>query len=151
MNLFEQNTKTEIIARINRLSPDAQAKWGKMNLNQMTCHVTDQFRAALGERTSAPIGGAFKQTVLKYLAIYLIPLPKNVPTLPEIDQVAGGGTKPTDFESDRKILISYIEKFTSAPKDFAWNTHGAFGQLTGNQWAILAYKHLDHHLKQFGV
>jgi hypothetical protein len=150
-SLFDAEIRNQLVERVRGVSPDAKPRWGKMNVNQMICHCTDQFRTALGERNSKPVGGAFRQSIMKYLAVYVLPLPKNVPTLPEIDQVAGGGTKPTEFESDRKLLANYIERFVNAPKDFAWNRHGAFGELTGEQWAILAYKHLDHHLKQFGA
>jgi hypothetical protein len=65
--------------------------------------------------------------------------------------VNGDGTPPTDFESDRKTLLAYIEKFVSTSEDFLWTSHFKFGTLSQKEWAKLASKHLDHHLKQFGV
>jgi hypothetical protein len=121
-----------------------------MNCPQAVCHLTDQFRGMFGESEPTHLNSFMKKTVIKWLALYVIPVPKNIPTLPEFDQEKKG-TKPADFESDRRMLIGYIEKFVEAPADFKWGAHGAFGKLNRNEWSILAYKHLDHHLKQFGV
>ncbi len=88
---------------------------------------------------------------MKFLVLYVIPIPKNVPTSPKIDQAEGKGTQPTDFETDRKTLIDYIERFSVTPADFAWTPHFKFGAMNKKEWAILAHKHLDYHLKQFGV
>jgi hypothetical protein len=60
-------------------------------------------------------------------------------------------TPPTDFETDRKTPLEFIEKFAAAPENFVWTPHFKFGALSRKQWGILCYKHLDHHLKQFGV
>jgi hypothetical protein len=151
-NLLQQSTRTEIIERINRLSPDAQAQWGKMNVNQMLCHVTDQLRVSLGDKKAAGGGGAslFGRTILKFLVLNVIPIPRNVPTSPAVDQLKDG-TPPTDFASDKKTLLEYIEKFAKAPEDFSWSSHFKFGPLNKKEWAALAAKHLDHHLKQFGA
>lgn len=152
MSLFEKTKREEIINRINQLTPENQAAWGKMNVNQMLCHVTDQLRISLGEKETGQSQANFiSRTLLKFLVVRVISIPKNVPTSPKVDQVDGDGTPPIDFQSDRKTLLEYIEKFCSTPDDFAWTPHFKFGKLTGQEWAILAHKHLDHHLKQFGV
>lgn len=152
MNLLEKENREEIINRINQLTSENQAAWGKMNVNQMVCHVTDQLRISLGEKETgsgkAPFLG---RTLIKFLVLNVISIPKNVPTSPKVDQVDGDGTPPTDFEADRKTLLAYIEKFVSQPEDFAWTPHFKFGALNKKEWAILAHKHLHHHLKQFGA
>ncbi len=149
MSLFNAQKRAEIIARINKLQPDAAAQWGRMSCPQAVCHLTDQFRGMFGESEPTHLNSFMKKTVIKWLALYVISVPKNIPTLPEFDQDKKG-TKPADFESDRRLLIGYIEKFAGAPADFKWAAHGAFGKLNRNEWNILAYKHLDHHLRQFG-
>lgn len=151
MSLFETSKRTNIINRINQLNGAEKALWGKMSVNQMLCHVTDQLRVSLGEKGQPEKEAKLlERTLLKFLVINVIPIPKNVPTSPKVDQMKDG-TPPTDFESDRKTLLAYIETFTSQPDNFAWTPHFKFGKLTGNEWSILAHKHLDHHLKQFGV
>ncbi len=151
MSLFETEKRENIIDRINQLKGTEIAQWGKMNVNQMLCHCTDQLRISLGEKeTGASQANFLSKTLLKFLVVNVIPIPKNVPTSPKVDQMKDG-TPPTDFENDRKILLGYIERFVSQTDDFAWTPHFKFGKLTGKEWATLAHKHLDHHLKQFGV
>jgi hypothetical protein len=152
MSLFDDHKRSGLINRINQLTPENKALWGKMNVNQMICHTTDQLRLAFGDIKRDLQNAPFiKRTLIKWLALYVISIPKNVPTLPEADQLAGGGTKPTDFVTDKATLLHHIENFTIQADDFRWGYHGAFGQLNRKEWGILAYKHLDHHLKQFGV
>jgi hypothetical protein len=150
MSLFDTQKREVVIQRIGHLYPDAAAQWGKMNCNQAVCHLADQIRGAMGELQWKDQNSFIKKTLVKWLAVYLIPVPKNVPTMPEADQQKDG-TKPTDFENDRATLIAYIEKFAAAPNDFPWSPHAAFGRMSRDQWNRLTYKHLDHHLKQFGV
>ena len=151
MTLLDQSTRDAIITRINNLSPDAQAQWGRMNVNGMICHCTDQLRVSLGDKGAPSREAKFlERTALKFLVLYVIPIPKNVPTSPKVDQEIDG-TKPTDFESDRKTLLEYIDRFTNAPADLASTPHFKFGPMNKKEWAIMAAKHLDHHLKQFGV
>jgi hypothetical protein len=152
MSLLETATRENIINRINQLTPENQAAWGKMNVGQMLCHVTDQLRLSLGELGQPEKeAGLLGRTLIKFLVLNIIPIPKNVPTSKKVDQVNGDGTPPTDFESDRKTLLVYIEKFVSTSEDFLWTSHFKFGALSQKEWAKLASKHLDHHLKQFGV
>lgn len=152
MNLFDEQKRSEIIARISHLTPEAKGLWGKMNANQMICHCTDQLRGCLGELDGKTDESNFlSRSLVKWLVLYVIAIPKDVPTSKHVDQVNGDGTRPTDFESDRKTLLQFIEKMTSQSEDFAWSPHFKFGQLNREQWGILSCKHLDHHLKQFGV
>lgn len=152
MSLLEKDKRENIVNRINQLNGTEAALWGRMNVNQMLCHVTDQLRVSLGDKEASSGQSNFiNRTLLKFLVLNVIPIPKNVPTSPKVDQVDGDGTPPTDFAADRKLLLTYIEKFCTASDDFAWTPHFKFGKLSKKEWAILTHKHLDHHLKQFGV
>ena len=151
MNLFDSAKREEIVNRINKLTPENKAAWGKMNANQMICHCTDGLRGSLGELTDKTDESNFvSRSLVKWLVLYVIQIPKDVPTSKRVDQMKDG-TKPTDFESDRQTLLEFIEKMTSKSDDFAWTPHFKFGALSRAQWGILSSKHLDHHLKQFGV
>ncbi len=152
MDLFDAAARGPIIDRIKGLTPEHKALWGKMSVDQMLCHTSDQLRVALGDiRRERGKASLIKRTLIKWLALYVLPIPKNVPTLPEADQARGGGTKPTNFEADKNLLLEYIEKFAAAPDDFVWGYHGLFAGLDRKEWGILAYKHLVHHLGQFGA
>ena len=152
MSLFDEKKREEIVSRINQLKPEAQGSWGKMNVNQMICHCTDGLRGCLGELDGdkADESNFLTRSLMKWMVLYIIQIPKDVPTSKRVDQMQDG-TKPTDFESDRKTLLEFIEKMMAKSDDFIWARHFKFGVLNRDEWGILGYKHIHHHLKQFGV
>jgi hypothetical protein len=150
MSLFDENKCGEIVRRINELNPESQALWGKMSVNQMLCHLADALKMATSERAVADKSNFAARTILKPLVLYVLPIPKNVPTAKELDQ-SQGGTPPTDFATDKKDLLACIEKMCALEEDFAWAPHAKFGRMNRREWGLLAHKHIDHHLKQFGL
>ncbi len=57
-----------------------------------------------------------------------------------------------DFVAERQGLLDLIDRFVARGSDAAGNaTHSFFGRLSGKEWGELMYKHIDHHLQQFGV
>ena len=150
MSLFDEKKCAEIVARINRLTPESNAAWGKMNVGEMLCHCADGIKMATGEREVADKSNFLFRTIVKPLIIYVLPMPKSAPTADEINP-AKSGTKPSEFEADRRALLDAIENFCSQPKNFSWANHAAFGKMSRRQWGLIAHKHIDHHLKQFGV
>ncbi len=140
-----------IADRLGRLTPNAQARWGRMSSHQAICHLTDSFLGCLGEKQVSSATGLFQRTVMKWGALYLpIPWPKGVPTRPEVEQGAGG-TLPSDFERDRRELMSVTERFCDASRECGNDVHPIFGRMSRSQWMRWGWLHLDHHLRQFGV
>jgi hypothetical protein len=150
MNLFNPTKKAEIIARLNRLTPEAKALWGKMSVGEMLCHCLDGNKMALGDIPPTDRSNFFTRNFVKYLVVYIIPIPKGAPAPPEINPHKHG-TKPLDFENERGLLIADINHFANLSSEDFKGRHHIFGKLTTDQWGRLGYKHLDHHLKQFGV
>lgn len=149
MNLFDFSKREEIIARLNRLTPESKALWGKMNAGEMICHCLDGNKMGLGEIPPTDSSNFFTRNFVKYLVVYVVPIPKAAPAAPEINPHIKG-SKPQDFERERQLLIDDINIFAKlTASDFKGRLH-IFGTLTPNQWSRL-YKHLDYHLKQFGV
>ena len=62
-----------------------------------------------------------------------------------------GGTKPTNFEADRKTLLKTIDEIVAKPENSEWKENAVFGNMTKQEWGRMAYTHMDHHLKQFGA
>ena len=152
MNLHNEKERAELIARINALGPDSKGNWGKMNVNQMLCHCADALRGTLGELGAITDQSSFiSRNLIKPLVLYVIPIPKDVPTSKRADQVNGDGTRPTDFESDRETLIALMERLAATPTDYEFGRHFKFGAMNRTEWGIMGAKHIDHHLKQFGV
>ena len=146
--LFSKQALDKSIERINRLQADKQPLWGKMNASQMLDHCSETMKVARGQKElkrmfiSYILGSMMKKSFYNEK-----PVPKNSPT--HKDFII---TSTSDFEKAKQELIDHLvafqeggmEKCTSSP-------HSFFGNLTKEQWGLGMYKHLDHHLQQFGV
>ncbi|GGG86248.1 DUF1569 domain-containing protein [Paenibacillus radicis (ex Gao et al. 2016)] len=147
-NIFDRKHTNEILARINKLDAHSEPHWGKMNVAQMLAHcsafqdiasgVTFPKRSWLG----VVVGGFAKSIVYNDK-----PLPRNMSTIPTI-LIAD----KRDFEKEKELLKQKTDVFQrNGPERCTTYPHPFFGKLTSEQWGICIYKHLDHHLKQFGV
>lgn len=150
MSLFDPNKRSELESRLARLTADARPQWGRMNAAEMCCHMADSIRMALGEKPCDDVSSFASRTFLRPLAVHLLPVPKNLPTLPELNKEKLG-TPATEFESDRATLLELLDRMCTLGDDHAWGPHGKFGPMTRKEWGKLTYKHFDHHLRQFGV
>jgi hypothetical protein len=148
--LTDMQCRKEIAERVGRLRSDSQRQWGRMSAHQMVCHLADSFRGVMGERSLAP-RPAFGHGVIKWIALYApLQWPRGLKTMPEVDQEIGG-TKPAEFEADRRELLQLFEKFTRQPRDFAWKPHPMFMEMSEKDWMRWGYLHMDHHLRQFSA
>src|SRR5260370_5236237 len=148
-NLFEAERAREIKERIAKLSPQSRRQWGNMNPAQAVAHCAAGLEWALGD--SIPprmfigriIGGIIKPMVLGNDE----PMRRNSPTAKDLvvqDQ--------RDLVKERELLCAMIDRFAAGgPSRCTTHAHSFFGRLTPEEWAVLMYKHLDHHLRQFGA
>ena len=147
-NLAATPDLSEIRSRIAALTAADQARWGQMNVGQMTCHVTDAFRLSMGEQTATPKTFPIPLGLLKWFSLQSpFPWPKGAPTPPEIKHDTGG-TRPGEFRDDLLRLLQYLDTFAGHKGD--WPPHPFFGSLTEAEWMRWGYLHCDHHLRQFG-
>jgi len=143
--VFDKTTRDELISRINTLTANSRAQWGKMTIYQMLKHCTlwEEWIAANKKYKQQFIGRLFGKMALKNVLKDEAPLRRNTPTLPEfkIKEVAG------DIAAEKAKWITLIEGYANFSKpDFV---HTFFGKMTKEQIGYLAYKHTDHHLRQF--
>lgn len=147
--LLNTSDRNELLDRLAEVRSDSQPRWGSMSAHQMICHLSDSFRAMLGEKTVSPSTSFFKRTVLKRLALWVpVPWPHGFKTRPEIDQQLGG-TRPVNFASDMAELRILFSRFCGQTGKLA--PHPMFGQLSEAESMRHAYLHTDHHLRQFGT
>lgn len=150
-SLSDPDCRREVVARLERILPDAPRCWGKMTAAQMICHLNDAFRGVMGDKAMELPGGFSLWPYLKWIALYApMQWPKGVPTRPEFDQCAGGGTPPAEFDADRQTLLESMEKFAGRPRTFQFKPHPLFKELSEAEWMRWGYLHVDHHLRQFG-
>ena len=145
-NLFDPAVKQEIIERINKLTPQTKQLWGKMNVSQMLAHVQMPIRIAYG--THRPKGSFILRVIGPLFKSKLwdkVPYKHSLPTDPTF--VMTGIEK--DFEKEKDAILELIHKFTN--ESIAGDRHPVFGKLTKENWSKATWKHLDHHLQQFGV
>ncbi len=145
-SLWEPTARQELVARIMRLTPESTGRWGKMEVTQMVCHAADQLRMGLGEISTAEPHGPLRYAPMRYLLIHVLPWPKGKAKGPR----EAFTTDPGSWESDRTELLRLIERFSQMQGQSAWPRHPLFGKMTARDWAVLSYRHLDHHLRQFG-
>jgi hypothetical protein len=147
--LLNVRDRGEVLSRLASVRADAQPRWGTMSAHQMICHLSDSLRAALNEKYISSSTSLFKRRILKPLALWVpISWPRGFKTRPEMDQ-RQGGTPPMDFASDLEELRSLFERFCAWQGAFA--SHAMFGEISKIERMRYAYRHIDHHLRQFGV
>jgi hypothetical protein len=148
-NMFDVALADQVKQRINTLRIDSERKWGKMSVAQSIAHCTSGLQMALGEikppraLIGSLIGSVIKPKVLGNDEQFR----RNSPTVREL--VIHG---EPNLDAERVRLCSLIDKFVSGGTSVCTtHPHPFFGPLTPAEWAVLMYKHLDHHLRQFGV
>jgi uncharacterized protein DUF1569 len=146
--LAEPDVRASCCDRIARLDPKANPKWGCMTAHQMVCHLNDAFRVGAGEMYASPATNLFKRTVVKWIALRsAVPWPRGLPTRPEIEQGCGG-TPPSDWAPDCEKLNASILAFAERQ---TFGVHPIFGKMAKRDWHTWGFRHVDHHLRQFGV
>jgi hypothetical protein len=148
-NLYEAATTAEVKRRIAHVSPQSEQQWGIMTPAQATAHCALAMEWAVGDRMPPKmfvgriIGRVIKPLVFRDDE----PIRRNSPTTKDL-LVQGD----RDLSAERVRLCGLIDRFAAiGPSGCTTHAHSFFGRLTPDEWAILMYKHLDHHLRQFGA
>jgi Protein of unknown function (DUF1569). len=152
--LLNRRVRARVDERLALLRPESARRWGRMSAPQMICHLTDAFRGVMGERggpTIAAPSPPFRQAIVKWIALFApLPWPRGLRTAPAADQEEAG-TPPSEFLQDRRALQLVITRFVDQLPDVSRRPHFLFGHLTPEEWARWGFRHIDHHLRQFGV
>ncbi|MCB9907373.1 MAG: DUF1569 domain-containing protein [Planctomycetes bacterium] len=146
-SLRDADACANMVQRLHSLQPDSKPQWGKMNVCQMLAHCQYPFKTAFGEMVSkrALIGILLGRFAKRKFIDSDAPFGKNSPTDPNfLDRNANG------FEEQRQAVIDLLHRFQTSGASTK-RPHPFFGALTANDWDRLMWKHLDHHLRQFGV
>jgi len=147
-NLFNPSDVNELVNRISKLTPDAQRQWGKMNVSQMLAHCNKGMESAMGlHHIPRAFIGRILGPLFRATALSDKPFGKNSPTDKSLIF-----TGEYNLEEEKLKLIAYIQAFMKGGADGCTKEpHAFFGHFTPDQWALFQWKHLDHHLRQFGV
>jgi Protein of unknown function (DUF1569) len=147
-SIYNKTDNDLFISRINQLTPESKALWGKMTVDQMLSHCQAPMDFAFGKTPMKAnfimrlLGKMIKGKMLKSKEFK-----KNSPTAPAFIR-----TEKYDFDQTKQGLIERINVFSElGPKAIKTTNHPFFGEMTYEEWSQLHTMHLDHHLKQFGV
>lgn len=147
-SLFNPTDRESLSRRLATLEPDARRQWGKMDPAQMLLHCAIGLEAVTGDLPTKQVFlGKLVTPFIRGLVLGEKPFRRNVPTDPTFVVSDRRG-----FEEERTRLATQIDRFVQrGPGSAGKKPHVFFGRLSGDEWGRLMYKHLDHHLRQFGV
>lgn len=142
--LLNSADRESIVQRLRQLQPSSKPRWGTLTAPQMICHLADNLRVGLGELSSKRVDTLPSRTLIKWIVVYtpVRPPPGKIQTAPEMLV-----TRPTTWAEDVTTVERLMNRLATTPTTAI---HPFFGPLTHMGWGRLSWKHLDHHLRQFG-
>lgn len=144
--IWDERSRDALLARVASLRPESQPRWGSMTCRQMLAHLSDAVRMPLGQIVIAPRRTPLRFAPLRFAVIHLLPFPKGAPTAPELL-----ARQAESVEAEAAELRGLFGELASRADQRAWPDHPLFGRMSRRDWGALVHKHIDHHLRQFGV
>ena len=149
-NWFNHDDADDLLRRLDGLTPDLRPRWGRFTPGAVVCHLADPIRVALGEKPAGPVSGPFAFAPLAAAVVWWLPWPKGAPTAPEFHPERGM-TVPRQFDADKRALVDILRRLSQTPPDAPLSPSPVFGRLSHRGWGRVTWRHLDHHLRQFGL
>ena len=145
--LHDAKVRDDFIARVQRLTPNATPRWGKMSVDQMLWHCNRMLANTTGEFQPPDMDIPIPRWLAKWI-VMVMPFPKGrFQTQP-----AYLATGHYAFDEERAKCLRLIREISARDIDSkSWGRSAPFGDMTGREWSRLNAKHLEHHLRQFGV
>jgi len=134
-----------LLERLRRVPRDAKPLWGSLDAPRMLCHTADVMRIALGELPSKPAHSVLSRTIGKFMVVNTgLQAPRGkIETAPEMMT-----SVPKSWDADLAACVELVERVgRGSPRA----VHPAFGPLSPDEWGRMCWKHLNHHLVQFGA
>lgn len=148
-DVFDASIANALVRRYEKITPNSKGAWGKMNAGQMLKHVANNAEMEFGD---IQLGRRFIGRIIGRLVVNQIikndkPNSKNQPTHPKMIV-----TGEVDFAKEKARVLKLVARLgTVDSSEFEGRVHPFFGKMKSEEWSIWIYKHLDHHLRQFGV
>jgi hypothetical protein len=143
--------RESLAQRLGLLRPETPRRWGILTAHEMLCHLGDAAEMVLRTRPRERPMPPRQRRVMKMIGLWTpMRWPQGWRTNPRNDPRLDG-TKPSQFENDRERVIATMRAMGDARPDSVEPMHGTFGRMSLVDWQRWAYKHIDHHLRQFGL
>jgi hypothetical protein len=144
-SVLEPRAFEEIKTRLHNFTESSPRQWGKMTPGQTMKHCQAPLEIMLGKNDYGLKPNWLVNVLFKKSMYNDKPWRKNLPTAKVMKQ-----TEDRDFKTEKEKLISLLDELKAQPQK-EWGKHPSFGYFTNEQWGQMQYKHLDHHLRQFGL
>ncbi len=139
----------KLVARINALTPESQAQWGTMNVQEMFAHLRIPIIHSVFNSNARDLSTFFSRNVLRYRLLYFMKqMPRGIRGPREAD-VKRNGTTLLNFEEAKAKLLAAMLAFKDNTDPKEQPHHPFFGKFNRKEWARFHYLHIDHHLRQF--
>ncbi len=146
-SLFNPAEYQSILSRLESLKPDSQRQWGKMTVSRMLEHTARAVEMATGKRRmNPPLLGKLIGWIFRGGFVGPKPFGKNSPTGPDLIIA----DEPEFARAKDRLRSLLVEFHGLGERGCDGNIHGFFGRMSGAEWGVIQYKHVDHHLRQFG-
>ena len=145
---FIETDRVVLLNRVDTITSTSERKWGTMNVDEMLLHLRMQIELALGiqvpeKRPSSYLSLPF----FRWIALYGLAWPKGSPTAPEMD-IRKRAITTSGFDGEKQLLL---QRLYEIQQHQSFQPHPLFGKMSKNLWGRLIWKHIDHHLRQFGI
>lgn len=145
MLLHDPATRASLKRRMESLLVDSQRQWGTMSVDQMLWHISVSMREAVGDYVPKLKPLPVPKVLFRW-AVINIPWGRGAPTRPDMRTVS-----VYDFNVQKAEALDLLDRVAARPLSGDWPDSASMGKMTGTHWSRLTAKHLDHHLRQFGV
>ncbi len=145
-SFFEPAAYQDLQQRLDKITPDSQAQWGKMNAAQMINHCQEPIKIAVNKSDVTMKSNWLIKVLFKKMMYSPKPFKKNTPTPPQFRS-----TGDFDFQKEKGELKQWMTELWEDRNNENRIPHPVFGKFTEEQWGIIQWKHLNHHFEQFGV
>lgn len=147
-SLWNISDQEDLKLRLSHLRNDSPRHWGTMDVGQMLRHMDIAYKNATGEVTvpKQAMAVVTSLTPVKWLIIKYMPFQRNLPTAKEYKVTAS-----IDFKAAYDTFLNTFNRMVSEHPSIVFSEHPIFGKMSHEMWGTLLYKHLDHHLQQFGA
>jgi hypothetical protein len=146
---FDATVTDQLLARLARLQADARPRWEALNPTEMVRHCHATYEHAEGRQLPhlSPLGRLLNRWIIRRHIVSARPFREDRPPAAELHP-----TSATELVEARRSLEATVRQVHgSDPAAFEGRIHPLYGPLSARQWSTLFWKHLDHHLRQFGV
>lgn len=147
-SILQPAAEQELRRRIQALTTATPRRWGTLSVEEMLWHLRSQLELALGMRLlHTQVRSVLRLPPLRWLALYVIPWPKGSATAPEMN-ARKRNAEVQELAIEQGLLLQRLSDVLQAQQ---LGPHPLFGALSRNDWGRLIWKHIDHHMRQFGV